>query len=314
MANTLRSVIGTDNEISSLGTNTLNKTTFTGPTGTFTVPTGFKGFLYVTLVGGGGGGGAYDSGSSSGGGGGGAGAIWYRAPVWVDQAVTSSVSVTIGAGGTVTSTNGNPGGNSTFGSYLTAYGGGGGEGVSGTINTGGRGGQGDAKGSSAITNDIDSIEADPQQFGYIHLIPQFPVYRNMRYGFFAEGGSGSRGSSGLGVRGNGTSLNTPGVQAIDADVDTIATALNSAHFTGLPSGPWDGEGSNSVPWASAVPVSGTTKAGIGGSSWGKGGINTESSSTNPDANGGGGGAGEAGDGSPNADAGAAGQCIVEYWS
>ena len=57
--------------------------------------------------------------------------------------LTSTVTVTLGSGGHTSSgnANGQAGGNSTFGSYLTGYGGGGGgAGQSGTYSTGGTGG------------------------------------------------------------------------------------------------------------------------------------------------------------------------------
>lgn len=86
---------------------------FTG-NGTFTVPTGVTKF-HVKLVGGGGAGGA-------GGGGGGAGG--YSESFALDLTGVVTVTVTIGSGGNgVTSGNGQNGGNSSFGSYMTANGG-----------------------------------------------------------------------------------------------------------------------------------------------------------------------------------------------
>lgn len=112
--------------------------TFTS-SGTYTVPTTAT-FVQVEAWGAGGGGGSGRRGISTttnyGGGGGGGGA--YTTRTFLTSELTPTVAVTIGAGGgggagiLIDSTNGNKGstgGNSTFGSYLTAYGGaGGGEG------------------------------------------------------------------------------------------------------------------------------------------------------------------------------------------
>ncbi len=93
--------------------------TWTAPSNCFSVE--------VFLVGGGGGGGAYRHTSSSGGsGGGGGGAVlsWRKLPVTPG----TSYTVTIGAGGagSVDSLTGGLGGDTSFGSLLTAFGGGGG--------------------------------------------------------------------------------------------------------------------------------------------------------------------------------------------
>jgi len=110
--------------------------------GTWTKPAGSIAVL-VECWGAGGGGGSGRRGATStsraSGGGGGGGAYTYR---WFDAAdLTSTVTVTVGAGGaggaavTVDTTNGNSGstgGNTTFGSYLTSFAGGGGVGAGGT--------------------------------------------------------------------------------------------------------------------------------------------------------------------------------------
>jgi hypothetical protein len=100
--------------------------TFTS-SGTWTMPSGI-GSNSVTHIQCWGGGGAGASGGGNAGGGGGG----YR-DVWVETStLASSVSVTVGAGGT----SGGSGANSTFGSALTAVGGGG----PGTTNNPGAGG------------------------------------------------------------------------------------------------------------------------------------------------------------------------------
>lgn len=135
--------------------------------GTWTKPTSVAPTLvYVELAGAGGGGGGgartASGNASSGGGGGGGGAYmrgWFRA-----SALSATETVTIGATGTGgngaaadgnAGSNGTAGGNSTFGSRLTAYGGGFGAGGRLAGNSGGGGGAGwqgsggDASGATA---------------------------------------------------------------------------------------------------------------------------------------------------------------------
>lgn len=103
--------------------------------GTFIVPSGVTQVL-VTLIGGGGGG-SKGGGAHSSGAGGGGGGVYYRAPVTVTPG--SSIPVTIGsggAGGTSSHIDGYAGGTSSFGSYLSATGGGPGRGRGGS-STGG---------------------------------------------------------------------------------------------------------------------------------------------------------------------------------
>lgn len=108
--------------------------TFTA-NGTWTKPTGAKS-VYVKVIGGGAsGGGRAGAGGGAGGGGGGCVIATFDA-----TALTSTVAITVGAEvAGVTNANGNTGNNSTFGAYLTAYGGGAGL---GTTNSGGGGGGG----------------------------------------------------------------------------------------------------------------------------------------------------------------------------
>lgn len=99
-------------------------------------------FIEAWGAGGGGGQGNFNPGGGGGGG--------YKSRWMLASELTDSVTATIGAGGTVP---GGQGGNSTFGSYLTAYGGGGG----GTAadNAGGGGGAGwtSAGGNASGTTD-----------------------------------------------------------------------------------------------------------------------------------------------------------------
>lgn len=125
--------------------------------GTWTKPAGLDPDTMVTIEAWGGGGG----GSNTSGGGGGAYAM--RRIRLGD--LPSSVAVTIGAGGASGGTNGVVGGNTTFGSLLTAYGGGratadggggGGSGSAGNSIAGGRIGGGNG-GVSANGSDADNI-------------------------------------------------------------------------------------------------------------------------------------------------------------
>ncbi len=116
-------------------------TVFTA-SGTWTKPTGYPDDtkVVVELWGAGGGGARSGTGRISGGGGGGG----YTVSQFALADLPSSVSVTIGAGGTGrtgSSGAGTDGGNSTFGSLLTAYGGAGGLDVSSGNGGGGGGGE-----------------------------------------------------------------------------------------------------------------------------------------------------------------------------
>lgn len=108
---------------------------------TWTKPDGLK-FVTVWVVGGGGGGGgiASDANAHAGTGGGGGGASFK---VILESALSSSETVTIGAGGTGGTNvggSGSAGGTSSFGSHCSA--------------TGGDGGNGDATGTSTYPNDF----------------------------------------------------------------------------------------------------------------------------------------------------------------
>lgn len=100
--------------------------------GSWTRPAGVDS-VEVLLVGGGGGGGGLGlgAGAHGGGGSGGGGGVYKRIIPVTSITVGSTVTVTIGAGGSAgtTAAGGGAGGNSTFGSLLTAGGGGGGDSV-----------------------------------------------------------------------------------------------------------------------------------------------------------------------------------------
>lgn len=121
-----------------------NLQTFSG-SGTWTKPAGGT-IAYIRAWGGGGGGTTYSTPDGGGGGGGGYNELWI--PL---SSLGATETVTIGGGGT-TGTTGTAGGNSTFGAWLKAWGGGGGNGVaamSGNGAGGGGGGQTSAGGNGS---------------------------------------------------------------------------------------------------------------------------------------------------------------------
>lgn len=124
----------------------VNVQTFTS-SGTWNKPAAAVRVL-VQAWGGGGAGGR--NGAQDGGGGGGGGG--YIQQTFDASTLGSTETVTIGAGGTITGSVGNPGGNTTFGAHLTAYGGGGGGdgGVQG--GGGGAGGGGNAVGGNGASS------------------------------------------------------------------------------------------------------------------------------------------------------------------
>lgn len=117
--------------------------------GTWTKPSGGQTMAIIECIGGGGGGGG-----SKGGGGGGGG---YARLLVALSSLGSTVSVTVGSGGTA----GGPGGTSSFGTWLHAYGGGagypnssgGGGGGGGSLATGSNGGSSNG-GAGAVVNTI----------------------------------------------------------------------------------------------------------------------------------------------------------------
>lgn len=147
--------------------------------GTWTKPAGVT-WVYIEAIGGGGGGAnrtAASSGTISGGGGGGG----FNCKIVLASTLSATVTVTIGAGGSgganASNASGTAGGNTTFGSYLTATGGGpginssygeanGGAGGSGeqtsgvrTFTTKAPGGYGSGAGGDAQDTNVNSSQA-----------------------------------------------------------------------------------------------------------------------------------------------------------
>ena len=155
--------------------------------GTWEKPPGLTGdeIIIVDLWGGGGGGGRGNSASVGSGGGGGG----YVTRSFNASELTDSVAVTIGAGGAGATSNANAGAdgeNSTFGAYLTAYGGAGGAGsASGTPGNGGGGGGATSKGSG--TQGGGPIFLKEAIVGEFSLLPID----------YAYGGNGAHGTIGL---------------------------------------------------------------------------------------------------------------------
>lgn len=154
--------------------------------------------VIVEAWGAGGSGGSKTTGSNNRGNGGGGGA--YVKHIFDAGDLGSSETVTIGSGGASVSADagdGNVGGNTTFGSHLTAYGGGGGDGYSGASpNTEGAGGGGGGSLSAGTTGGTSSGLAGS---------PGAPLYGDgavgngagtTAAGLYSGGGAGSNGNGG----------------------------------------------------------------------------------------------------------------------
>jgi len=116
-----------DAKISEVGSVTYNSVYYTVNTN-HSWHVGFAGLVLVSGAAGGGGGAAITT-LADGGYGGGGGAACARMPIWVDQSISASISVTIGGGGagaTVQATGGSSGGTTSLGSLISLTGGGGG--------------------------------------------------------------------------------------------------------------------------------------------------------------------------------------------
>lgn len=170
---------------------------------------------YVKVVGGGGSGGR-----ANGGGGGGGGGIAIK---MVDLTGVSSVAITVGSGGVglpsaSTTSNGNPGGSSSFGSYCSATGGNGG----GSGGSGGGGGMG----SGGDFNDTSGSGTCGGSYG------------SASYFGGNGGGSGAPGTNST-ANMNGYSAYGPGGGGAGAAFGTTAAACTSgAGFSGYVTIQW----------------------------------------------------------------------------
>jgi hypothetical protein len=259
----------------SSGGKTLQSITITG-TQTWTAPSGVTS-IDVLLVGGGGAGGAANTNATySGGGGGGGGVVLSTLSVTPGTGYT----VTIGAGGTrsTTNANGGDGSNSTFGSLLTALGGGGGQGsVQSALSTTG------ACGGGAANFNASSVAGGGG--GALPVPVSLGSTTYTLYGYASPGLQGGRGfqSQPYGF----------------ADV-----SQGGGSFQNLYGG---GGGGGSTQGGSSVFLNN------GGYNAGKGAIQTNSGqATAGTANFGGGGGGGSLNSFPGA--GGSGVCIIKYWA
>lgn len=222
--------------------------------GTYTKPSGTS-FVLVEVWGAGGGGGSGRRGAASthrsGGGGGGGGAYNYK--VFKASEVGSTVTVTIGAGGTggaavtTNDTDGNAGadgGNTTFGSLLTGYGGNGGNAGSSGTGLGGGGGGTISRGTTTSG-------------GAPALTGSSGVTGNAFGGGSAATGSGVGGASGFGGGGGG---------GAPSNAVTINAGGSSAYGGG-----GGGNGGSIVSTNGGIGVTATAATGVYGNA-GTGGI------------------------------------------
>lgn len=265
--------------------------------GTWSAPSGSPKTTHIILcgAGGGAGGGAETTlGTAESGGGGGGGGNY--ADSWVPtSALGSTVTVTIGTGGSGgialtsngTGNNGTAGGNSTFGSFLTAYGGGYGAGGQSAANSGGGGGAGfcgvggNATGSTSGTAGpcggagggtggpaFNQINVNGGTGGGIG-VSAAPADPSGISGFGASGGGGGGGLNTSSATAGGTSGKTfsqGGAAGGAAGTSTGGTGTAAA----TPSAYQCGEGGGGGGGASAG-VGGTGGAGIYGGGGGGGG-------------------------------------------
>lgn len=306
------------------------------PTNTFiTTTTGFtpqagSTAFYIQCTGGGGGGGsgAKQSGSPGAAGGGGGGGARYTEAYLTSSTVTGAVTVTIGSGGTAgaaqtsAGTNGNvggQGGNTTFGSLLTAYGAGGGSGGSRVTAQGAGGGEGGGTGQGAsgtVTAGGDTGNrggAGGTPGG--DLFAEYPYYNMTMWGGGGGGGSQvSDGASGEGTAGcytggggGGGGHNTAGTGAGGSTPFATCWASGGAGGGAGTTGTNGTAGSNGT----LQPGGGSGGGGGGNGTTGNGG--TGGAGGTCGGGGGGGGATISGTNSGAGGAGGGGCCRITEW-
>lgn len=152
---------GTSMQIESASANNpnLDYQAFTG-SGTWTKPANLTGneLVLIQAWGGGASGGGINSSTGRGGGGGGGAYTEWLTTV---SSLTGTVTVTIGAVQTGVATAGVSGNNTTFGAYLTAFGGGGGASGTGNISAGGGGGGGSLGKGASVTSTTGGAGGSP---------------------------------------------------------------------------------------------------------------------------------------------------------
>lgn len=251
--------------------------------GTWTKPgTGTVALIQAWGAGGSGGRG----GAAHGGGGGGGGA--YIEKLVAVASLSAAVTVTIGAGGVAISaddTDGNVGGDTTFGAYLAAYGGGGGSGDNAGDNAGGGGGGLTSAGSTAVTTTGGTGGGPAGSIGGAST-----AAANNANPFGGAGGGSANSAGGVGLYGGGGG----------GAGDTITTGLAGGASV------FGGGGGGGGCGATAGGAGGS--AIIHGGNGGAGGFDANVG-TDGTAPGGGGGGSESG----NSGAGAAGRVVVTVW-
>lgn len=255
--------------------------TFTG-SGTWNKPASGT-LALIRCWGGGASGGKGGSNSPAGGGGGGG----FREILVELSTLPDPVTVTIGAGGTgqtTADTVGNPGGTTTFGAVLSAFGGGAG----GTNNAGGGGGSGGGSGGTGNSGGTGGTGASAVVSAYAAS------------GWDVE--SSGAGGNGTGIGGNqfGRACGWAGGGG-GGGIDGAGTAANNKGGNTLWGGAGGGGAANSV-------TGGTGGTSVFGGSGSNGTFDTTASSNGTQPGGGSGGT-EGG----NSGNGGAGKCVVYVW-
>ena len=278
--------------------------------GTWTKPAGAL-FVRVVLVGAGGGGAGGHSQFGYAGTGGGGGAIFERIFRASDLSATVAITVgTGGAGGSATN-NGSPGGTSSFGTYIYAYGGGGGLQGNTSSKTGGGGGGSGGVGALGAAG-ADCLGGVPASVaGAFGISGQGGGGKQASYGRSAEYGGGagggdapSKGGSslfGAGGGGGGGSGNVAGEEG-----GGIGSYVAGGGGAG-------GANGNPATAGTAGTDGNTTKCGTGGGGGGGssgGGTAAVGGAGGAVGGGGGGGGGAAGGTSAAGGAGGRGQVVI----
>lgn len=255
--------------------------TFTS-SGTWTKPVDGRYTMALVRLWAGGGSGGKGVAASPGGGGGGGACHEMMFPI---SLLGATETVTIGAGGTAqstNSTNGNVGGNTTFGAHLTAYGGGGGAASAGGANAGDGGAGGGAASAGGTLNTVGQPD-DNRSSGVTGT-----RYHGGGVGQTANT-EAAAGNSVFGGGGGGA-----GRDAAGAGGNTGGTSF------------WGGGGGGGAANSGTAGAGGNSTYGGDG---GAGAIDSVAATAGTQPGGGGGGVG----GGTSSAAGAAGQCIVYCW-